>query len=122
MTNIHLPPLPESLGELRAQQFRAYATAAVLADREQRGKPVAWLNVERKAITQNGYEASCWRDQWPVVLPLYLAPPPVEQRKPLTREQVWALPGMGGWFPHDHYRLERVVRAVEAAHGIKEAT
>lgn len=31
----------------------------------------------------------------------------------LTREQIWALPEMRGWFPHDHYRIEAVVRAIE---------
>lgn len=55
-------------------------------------------------------------------VPLYLHPQPVEKRKPLTAEQIWSLPEMRGWFPHDHYRLESIARAVEAAHGIKDAT
>jgi len=35
------------------------------------------------------------------------------KREPLTRAEIWALPELRGWFPHDHYRLEAVCRAVE---------
>lgn len=49
------------------------------------------------------------------VTPLYSAPP---KREPLTREDMWLLPSLRGWFPHDHYRLEAVIREVERAHGI----
>jgi hypothetical protein len=44
------------------------------------------------------------------------------QQEPLTVMQIWALPELRGWFPHDHYRLEKVVRAVERAHGIGNKT
>lgn len=40
------------------------------------------------------------------------------KQRPLTKVQLWSLPEMRGWFPQDHYRLEAVARAIEAAHGI----
>lgn len=42
---------------------------------------------------------------------------------PLTDERIWSMKEMNGWHAADHYRLVRVVRAVERAHGIgKEAS
>jgi len=53
-------------------------------------------------------------------MPLYTAPP---QRKPLTVKEINALPEAKGYWPIGmNDRILRLIRAAEAAHGIKEWT
>ena len=61
----------------------------------------------------------------PVGTLLYTAPP--AQRKPLTRQQINQMMADAGWQNSairqaDLDKVEKVVRAIEAAHGIKENT
>ncbi len=70
--------------------------------------------------------ASRWWDSAHEALELHrnrMAVPPKEsssppKRKPLTTDEIWRMQEMRGWPACDHYRLERIVRAVERAHGI----
>lgn len=72
--------------------------------------------VWRNFISHSHYEATVEAGSWPIRA-LYTSPP---ARKPLTKEEITAISKQvceGG--PEDS--IDRFVRAIEAAHGIKEA-
>lgn len=75
---MNLPPLPNILGltSTRTEQImRAYARAAVQADRAQRGEPVAWQWLNTAHFRKNVPASATW-SQW---RPLYASPPPAAQ-------------------------------------------
>jgi hypothetical protein len=70
-----------------------------------------------KAMQKNGYHGPLsWAQLESLVRLVSTATPPPPQRKPLTKEQCLNLE------VHPLMTIEQVVRAIEAAHGIKEST
>ena len=99
------------------------AITAIKAALEAKDEPVAWY-VERQHLgfRDNGLkygpfwklnDAIEWCDNSHVLKELYATPP---QRKPLTDEEFKHMPELFVVPPH---HVEMVVRAIEAAHGIK---
>jgi len=89
------------------------AVEKVLAQPEQ--EPVAWLSIDSIGERYLCFDKPLDNDP---VQPLYTTPP---QRKPLTYEQITTISNKGaeGGAEDSIYRF---VRAIEAAHGIKEIT
>jgi hypothetical protein len=88
------------------RKYVRHAIKEALAKQEQ-GEPVAW-------ISPNG---NIHFDPWLDSAPLYTTPP---QRKPLTDEQIMGIARITciGISPHED--TLNFVKAIEAAHGIKE--
>ena len=95
------------------------AIAAVKETLAQTQEPVAWISTGPARMIHWTADKPAYGDDW---VPLYTAPP---QRKPLTDEEIWKFWWSRPEVPEsedDSMEAEFVaaVRAVLAAHGIKE--
>jgi len=93
------------------------AVVALRAALEQQAEPVALIRdgVLCWHIPNEHYARPAWTAHGTHML--YTTPP---QRKPLTIKEVNAMPeAQGGWPMGMNDRIVRLIRAVEAAHGIK---
>jgi hypothetical protein len=90
------------------------AITAIKAALEAKDEPVAWMHVQGNHEEPSLRQLNDWEIQngWKQY-PLYTTPP---QRKPLTEEKFKHMPELFVVPPH---HVEMVVRAIEAAHGIK---
>ena len=104
-----------------AQDVDWAATALTAALEQQQAEPVAWIvdggkkNGELLHMHEYALELVA-----PKIMckPLYTAPP---KRQPLTVKEINALPEAKGYWPIGmNDRILRLIRAAEAAHGIKE--
>jgi len=91
---------------------------------EQQAEPVAWpqLSDDMEYAAQDEFHILPPRMKrlWKRLQELYTTP---LQRKPLTAKEINALPEAKGYWPIGmNDRIVRLIRAVEAAHGIKEGT
>lgn len=93
--NIELPPLPPMrimTGEYRASDMHEYARAAIEADRQRRGEPVAWVARSPGRTPQyfDGARAAhvyCGTGEW-TISPLYDAPQSAEPVKVPSDDEV----------------------------------
>ena len=87
-----------------------------IEDKQEQGEPVAWIRGSGLEMLklENGGVATVYASEGMsnYSTPLYTTP---QQRKPLTDEQITALE-----YATDTLDFPQTVRAIEAAHGIKE--
>jgi hypothetical protein len=105
------------LPSMKTQQMLIQRDEAIIALRralEQQAEPVAKYKV---TVIDDRHPDGVPLEQWGKKQ----AQPP--QRKPLTDEEIDALPEANGYWPIGmNDRILRLIRAAEAAHGIKEGT
>jgi hypothetical protein len=144
MTPADLRALAADHGAIRMRPHETSAAllaAAELIEQRHGSEPVAWMESPHGEIRMNPLYRLTFPSQllqWQI--PLYLTPQPVEQRKPLTDKELRAK--FAELYPDDDalllagrdYLVEAIgararwsafqlgARAIEVAHGIKEAT
>lgn len=78
MSDIKLPQLPTAYAPTAiGEDMQAYAREAILADRAQRGEPVAWIPPVRDFEFHHDHESiTAYRSPMSGWVPVYLAPQP----------------------------------------------
>ena len=94
---------------------RKYVRHAIKAALEAKDEPVAWMRTSGTGspVVTEALLIEMPEMRWNFQQPLYTTSP---QRKPLTEEKFKHMPELFVVPPH---HVEMVVRAIEAAHGIK---
>jgi hypothetical protein len=104
---IETPEEREVFSAMEQSSVRKEIIRTTAQPKQETGKPVAWVNKERNTIT--------WDKLYLDMDALYTTPP---QRKPLTDGQINAI--WDSLIASPDYSREMIVRAIEAAHSIKE--
>jgi hypothetical protein len=87
------------------------------AQPKQEQEPVAYINIEKRRL-EWAYDYMSWDTPTVVNLPRIPLYTTLQQRKPLTDGQINAI--WDSLIASPDYSREMIVRAIEAAHGIKE--
>jgi hypothetical protein len=112
MNTIKLPPLPlpYSIDAQRGEDMQAYATAAVLADRAQRGGPVAIV----AEVHMSRYTLEWTNGPLPEKTPLYAFPTPKESALRQALEALERPRSQQSWY-------SRACTDADAAKALREA-